>query len=102
MPLRPQDVYPVGAMSPPFPLLDVRAPVEVARGALPHARSLPLMTDEERHLVGVRYREAGQEAALALGYEVAGPHLAARTAAWRAACAGGPAAVACAAASWWR
>jgi tRNA 2-selenouridine synthase len=95
MALRPEQLFPAGACVPPWSLIDVRSPVEVARGALPHARSLPLMSDEERHLVGIRYKEAGQEAAIALGYELAGPHLPARTEAWRAACADGPAAVTC-------
>ena len=95
MPLSPDDVYPAGAGAPPVALIDVRSPVEVARGALPGAHALPLMTDEERHLVGVRYAEAGQEAAIALGYELAGPHLPARSAAWRAVADAGPTAVTC-------
>lgn len=95
MPLKPDYVYPAGAGAPPVALIDVRSPVEVARGALPGAHALPLMTDEERHLVGVRYAEAGQEAAIALGYELAGPHLPARVAAWRAVADTGPAAVTC-------
>jgi tRNA 2-selenouridine synthase len=41
------------------------------------------MTDEERHLVGLRYKEAGQDAAIALGWSLAGPHLPERAAAWR-------------------
>jgi len=49
------------------PLLDVRAPVEFAAGTIPGAVNLPLLTDEERHLIGIRYKEAGQEAAVALG-----------------------------------
>jgi tRNA 2-selenouridine synthase len=95
MPLSPDDVYPAGAGTPPFVLIDVRSPAEIARGALPGAHALPLMTDEERHLVGLRYAEAGQEAAIALGYELAGPHLPARAAAWRAVADAGPTAVAC-------
>ncbi|MFO8149264.1 MAG: tRNA 2-selenouridine(34) synthase MnmH [Trueperaceae bacterium] len=95
MPLSPDDVYPAGAGAPPVALIDVRSPGEVARGALPGAHALPLMTDDERHLVGLRYAEAGQEAAIALGYELAGPHLAARAAAWRAVADAGPTAVAC-------
>lgn len=85
MQLAPQDVYPLGGSAPPFAIVDVRSPVEVARGALPGARSLPLMTDEERHLVGIRYKEAGQRAAIDLGYELVGADLAARVAAWRGA-----------------
>lgn len=95
MTLRPEDVFPLGARLPPFALIDVRSPVEVARGALPFARALPLMSDEERHQVGLRYRDAGQEAAIELGYELAGPHLPERTRAWREATAAGPSAVTC-------
>ncbi|ARP92077.1 tRNA 2-selenouridine(34) synthase MnmH [Bordetella genomosp. 9] len=49
------------------PLLDVRAPVEFARGAFPTAVNLPLMDDREREQVGLRYKEEGQQAAIALG-----------------------------------
>lgn len=52
------------------PLLDVRAPVEFHRGAFPSARNLPLLEDSERTAVGIRYREAGQAAAIALGKEL--------------------------------
>lgn len=95
MPLGPADVYLRGAGAAPYALIDVRSPVEVERGALPGAHALPLMTDEERHRVGVRYAEAGQEAAIALGYQLAGPHLPARAAAWRAVAERGPTAVTC-------
>ena len=66
------------------PLLDVRAPVEFAKGAFPGALNVPLLTDEERHEVGVRYKRHGQEAAIALGAELVGEdERARRTAAWR-------------------
>ncbi len=55
------------------PLLDVRAPVEFAKGAFPAARNLPLLDDDQRHQVGLRYAEAGEEAAIALGLELATP-----------------------------
>ncbi len=65
------------------PLLDVRAPVEFAAGAFPRATNLPLLTDEERHLIGIRYKEGGQEAAVELGRElVDGVPRAERTARW--------------------
>ncbi|MGC9456205.1 MAG: tRNA 2-selenouridine(34) synthase MnmH [Halothiobacillaceae bacterium] len=60
------------------PLLDVRAPVEFAQGAFPGAENLPLLTDEERHRVGIRYKEQGQDAAIALGYELVDPEEKAR------------------------
>jgi tRNA 2-selenouridine synthase len=52
------------------PLLDVRAPVEFNRGAFPCAVNLPLMDDRERELVGLRYKQAGQEAAIVLGEQL--------------------------------
>ena len=65
------------------PLIDTRAPVEFFRGAFPTAVSLPLMTDEERHLVGIRYKESGQAAAIELGHQlVSGELREARTEAW--------------------
>ncbi len=93
--LSPADLYPVGAGRSSYQLLDVRAPVEVAGGALPGATLQPILTDEERRLVGLRYKEAGQEAAIALGYALTEPQLPGRIEAWRAVVAQGPTAVAC-------
>lgn len=52
------------------PLIDVRAPVEFDQGSFPKAKNLPLMNDEERHKIGIRYKEAGQEKAIELGHEL--------------------------------
>ncbi|XOT95749.1 tRNA 2-selenouridine(34) synthase MnmH, partial [Alcaligenes pakistanensis] len=49
------------------PLMDVRAPIEFSKGAFPGALNLPLMNDEERHQVGICYKQHGQDAAIALG-----------------------------------
>jgi len=51
-----------------IPLIDVRAPVEFEKGAFPHAVNLPLMSNEERHLVGIKYKEKGHEEAVKLGH----------------------------------
>lgn len=68
-----------------IPLLDVRAPVEFAQGAFPQARNEPLMSDEERHRVGLRYKQAGQDSAIALGHELVRDQLKAeRVARWQA------------------
>lgn len=56
-------------------LLDVRAPVEYEKGAFPGSVNLPLMTDEERHLVGIRYKEHGQQSAIELGAQLVTPEL---------------------------
>ena len=67
----------------PTPMIDLRAPVEYARGAFPTSISLPLMTDDERAQVGIRYKERGQKAAIELGYSlVAGALRDERIAAW--------------------
>jgi len=52
------------------PLIDVRAPVEFAKGAFPLASNLPLMNDLERQRVGTRYKQQGQQAALELGHQL--------------------------------
>jgi tRNA 2-selenouridine synthase len=65
------------------PLLDVRAPVEFNRGAFPTAVNVPLMEDSEREQVGLRYKEQGQQAAIALGTQlVCGAVKEQRIAAW--------------------
>lgn len=52
------------------PLMDVRAPVEFEKGAFPLAINAPLMNDAERHQVGIRYKESGQDSAIMLGHEL--------------------------------
>jgi tRNA 2-selenouridine synthase len=53
-----------------IPLLDVRAPLEFAQGSFPMAENQPLMTDQERHEVGLCYKNQGQEAAINLGHKL--------------------------------
>lgn len=52
------------------PMMDVRAPVEYAQGAFPHTENLPLLNDAERHNIGIRYKELGQDEAIKLGAEL--------------------------------
>ncbi len=67
------------------PMMDMRAPVEFAQGAFPSARSLPLMSDDERAAVGTCYKHEGQKAAIDLGHElVSGEVQEQRIAAWSA------------------
>jgi tRNA 2-selenouridine synthase len=51
-------------------MLDVRAPVEFDQGSFPHTVNVPLMTDVERHQVGICYKQSGQAAAIALGHQL--------------------------------
>ena len=54
--------------------IDVRAPIEFASGAVPGAINISLLTDDERHQIGITYKEQGQEAAIELGHQlVSGP-----------------------------
>lgn len=63
--------------------IDVRAPIEFAAGSIPGAVNLPLLSDDERHQVGVVYKEQGQAAAVALGHTlVQGSVKDARVQAW--------------------
>lgn len=52
------------------PLIDVRAPVEFNEGSIPNSINLPIMNDEERRLVGICYKEHGEEAAKVLGHQL--------------------------------
>lgn len=67
------------------PLLDVRAPVEFAQGAFPASRNFPLLEDDERHQIGIRYKDEGHEAAVALGAQlISGELKASRIERWAA------------------
>ena len=64
-------------------LIDTRAPIEFERGSFPGAVNIPLMTDVEREQVGIRYKEQGEHAAVALGHELVSGHVKEdRIAAW--------------------
>lgn len=66
------------------PLLDVRSPIEFAKGSLPTAINAPLMEDSEREAVGICYQQSGQAAAVQLGHElVTGALKEARVARWK-------------------
>ncbi|MES2819008.1 MAG: tRNA 2-selenouridine(34) synthase MnmH [Pseudomonadota bacterium] len=68
-----------------IPMMDMRAPVEFAKGAFPGVCSLPLMSDSEREQVGTCYKRKGQQAAIELGHQlVSGATKAARLEAWAA------------------
>ena len=65
------------------PLVDVRAPVEFAKGSIPGAVNLPVLNDEERAAVGTTYKRRGQDAAIELGRRlVSGDVLESRLHAW--------------------
>ncbi len=53
-----------------IPMMDVRAPVEYAHGAFPHTVNIPILNNDERHKIGICYKEKGQEAAIELGFQL--------------------------------
>ncbi len=91
----PSDLYVAGTKKALFQLLDVRAPLEVEHGAMPGSLFEPILTNQERHAVGLCYREKGQQAAIELGYALTAPYLPGRIEAWRKACEAAPSAVMC-------
>jgi len=52
------------------PLLDVRAPVEFDQGSFPCSENFPLMDNNEREEIGIRYKEYGQDEAIKLGHNL--------------------------------
>jgi tRNA 2-selenouridine synthase len=54
-------------------ILDVRSPEEYLQGHIPGAKSMPLLSDEERKKVGICYKQNGREKAVELGFEIVGP-----------------------------
>jgi tRNA 2-selenouridine synthase len=64
--------------------IDVRAPIEFEIGTIPKAVNLPLLNNNERHLVGTTYKQLGREAAIRLGHElISGDVKQARLASWQ-------------------
>ena len=53
-----------------IPLIDVRAPIEYEKGAFPNSINIPILNNEERHIIGICYKEKGNEEATKLGYNM--------------------------------
>jgi tRNA 2-selenouridine synthase len=56
-----------------WPLLDVRSEGEFQEGHIPDSISAPILNNDERHQVGLTYKQNGQEAAIALGLTLVAP-----------------------------
>lgn len=70
-----------------IPLLDVRAPIEYVKGAFPNSTNIPLLDDQQRHEIGLCYKQSGQEKAIERGWQSATPALVEqRQQAWRNFC----------------
>lgn len=53
-----------------IPLIDVRAPIEFEKGAFKTSINMPILTNDERHIIGICYKEKGNAEATKLGYEI--------------------------------
>ena len=56
-------------------MVDVRSPAEYALETIPGAVNIPLLDDEERARVGIRYKERGSAAARLIGIEEVAPKI---------------------------
>lgn len=59
-----------------IPVIDVRSPLEFNQGHIPNAINIPVFNDEERKIVGTKYKQVGREHAIMTGLEMIGPKLA--------------------------
>jgi tRNA 2-selenouridine synthase len=57
------------------PIIDVRTPAEWEQGHIPGSVNIPLFSNEERAIVGTRYKNAGKEFAVEIGLEIVGPKM---------------------------
>ena len=57
------------------PVVDVRSQGEFAAGHIPGAINIPLLTDQERVIVGTAFKHRGQRVAIKEGFRLVGPRL---------------------------
>ena len=58
-----------------IPLIDVRSPREFKKGHIVSAKNIPLFTDEERHEIGIIYKQLGRIKAISRGLEFVGQRM---------------------------
>lgn len=56
-----------------IPVCDVRSPSEFNAGHIPGSTNIPIFSDKEREIVGVRYKKDGRIPAIKEGLDLAGP-----------------------------
>ena len=66
------------AMEPNVCLIDVRSEGEFNAGRMPLATNIPILTNDERKIVGTIYKHNGSQTAVLKGLELTGPHLSER------------------------
>lgn len=66
------------ALSKSLEIIDVRSENEFEDGHIPGAVNIPILTDEERKVVGTLYKQNGRNTAVFKGLELSGPNLSKR------------------------
>lgn len=61
---------------------DLRSEGEFLSGSIPRFRNFPILNNDERHQVGICYKQQGQAAAIELGHRLVAGERAARVGAW--------------------
>lgn len=56
-------------------VIDVRSPKEFETGHIPGAHNIPIFSNEERAIVGTKYKQEGREPAILVGLEIVGSKL---------------------------
>lgn len=65
-------------LSKELPIIDVRSEKEFTAGHIPNAQNIPILTNEERKVVGTLYKQNGRKTAIYKGLELSGPNLSLR------------------------
>lgn len=58
-----------------IPIIDVRSPVEYHKGHINGAFNIPIFSNEERHEIGIIYKNLGRETAIEKGLGIVGPKM---------------------------
>lgn len=62
-------------LSREIPIIDVRSPKEFETGHIPGAYNIPIFSNEERAIVGTKYKQEGRDPAILTGLEIVGGKL---------------------------
>jgi len=73
--LKKIDVSAFLELSESIPVIDVRSPAEFSAGHIPGAVNIPLFDDNERAVVGTRYKKEGRIPAIIEGLKLTGPSM---------------------------
>lgn len=70
--ISPEEFY---HLSKNISIIDVRSPQEFETGHIPRAHNIPIFSNEERIIVGTKYKKSGKESSILSGLEIVGRKL---------------------------